>query len=80
VRRYEDGSVMLTREETAVVAKVLDLGQQLSIQLGANDLDEVEEEDDMLEVDLLNTIELLSDMGVSAESLYVGVDPRSRPM
>ena len=72
----EDGSVVLNPNEVAAVAKVLDLGRSLTEAMGAEDAGA---NDESTEVQLLQTINLLDDLGVSSDELTERLDRRRRP-
>lgn len=71
--RNADGSVLLRRDEAETLAKVLRLSRELAEQLEAD-----EHESDVLEHQLLSTLELLEDLGVSSEELLGVLDQRVR--
>jgi len=73
---HEDGSVVLNPNEVAAVAKVLDLGRALAESMGAEDAGI---NDEATEVVLLQTINLLDDLGVSSDELTERLDRRRRP-
>jgi len=73
---HEDGSVVLNPNEVAAVAKVLDLGRKLAESLGADDAGV---NDLAVEVELLQVINLLDDLGVSSDELTERLDRRRRP-
>jgi len=73
MRVSADGSVLLTSDEVNAVARVLKLGRTLAEQLGA---EEQGADDTTLEAELLGTIDLLDDLGVSSDELMDRLDPR----
>lgn len=71
MRLQEDGSVLLDPDEARAVARVLDLGRQLAEQLEAGKQPATSE---TVEHDLLATIDLLEDLGVSSRELTEKVE------
>lgn len=71
MRVHEDGSVLLDPDQARTVAKVLDLGRQLAEQLEAHKQSGTSE---TVEHDLLATIDLLDDLGVSSDELTKKVE------
>lgn len=70
--RNPDGSVSLTREETEKVAKVFRLGRDLADQLISGEL----RSSDLVECQLLSTLDFLEELGVSADELIGKLDRR----
>lgn len=74
MQTHEDGSVVLTPDEAASVAKVLSLGRKLCEDLEAPSASAEE----ATEVQLLEVIDFLEDLGVSADELTEKLDSRKR--
>jgi hypothetical protein len=73
MRVHEDGSAVLDPDEARAVARVLELGRRLCEDLGAN---RPHAGEGKVEVDLLGTIDLLEDLGVSSEELTEKLETR----
>lgn len=71
MHRYADGSAVLNPDEAKAVARVLDLGRQVCEQLEA---DKQHAASDTVEYNLLITLDLLEDLGVSSAELTKGLD------
>jgi hypothetical protein len=75
MQRLKDGSAVLSQEEASVVAKVLDLGRSLCEDMGARHYDNQEHH---LEVQLIETIDFLEELGVSSDELTGKLEQRPR--